>query len=118
MVDSAWIARATSFVSALSIVNGTSICLTLLIWSGYFALPDEKPRIIMLPTTSPFLRWNEISEALGDAPGYVAVGGIPVDIFAPAEIEIMFRASAAMAAIEQGNGPHIEDDPHFRSLAL
>ena len=118
MVDSAWVAAGSGFISILSIVNGASVCITLLIWSSYFALPDEKPRIIMLPTTSPFLRWNEISAALGDEPGYVAVGGVPVDIFAPAEVEIMFRASAAMAALDQGNGPSIEDDPTLRSLAL
>jgi hypothetical protein len=70
--------------------------LTLLTWSAYFAFPEPKRRIIVLPTTSPFLRWNQISMALGDEPGYVAVGGIPPDLFAPAELEVMRRASAKM----------------------
>jgi hypothetical protein len=34
--------------------------------------------------------------ALGDDPGYVAVGGIPPELFAPAELEVMRRASAKM----------------------
>jgi hypothetical protein len=52
--------------------------------------------MIVLPTTSPFLRWNQISMALGDEPGFVAVGGVHPDIFAPAELEIMRRASLKM----------------------
>jgi hypothetical protein len=34
--------------------------------------------------------------ALGDDPGFVAIGGIPPEVFAPAEIEIMRRASVKM----------------------
>jgi hypothetical protein len=52
--------------------------------------------MIVLPTTSPFLRWNQISMALGDAPGFVALGPITPDMFAPAELEVMRRASAKM----------------------
>jgi hypothetical protein len=82
--------------STINIVNGLVICLTLCIWSAYFAFPEPKRRLIVLPTTSPFLRWNQISMALGDNPGYVAVGGIPPELFAPAELEVMRRASAKM----------------------
>ena len=45
----------------------------------------------------PFLRWNQISLVLGDDPGFVAIGGIPPELFAPAELEIMRRASLKMA---------------------
>jgi hypothetical protein len=34
--------------------------------------------------------------ALGDEPGFVAVGGIPPELFAPAELEVMRRASSKM----------------------
>jgi len=72
-----------------------------------FAFPEPKRRIIVLPTTSPFLRWNQISLALGDDPGYVAVGGIPPELFAPAEIEVMRRASAKMTpALETQSAMH------------
>ncbi len=96
LVDSAWIAHRPEMYSALDLVNGFAVCLTLLTWSAYFTLPEPKRRIIVLPTTSPFLRWNQISMALGDDPGFVAIGGIPPEMFAPAEIEIMRRASAKM----------------------
>lgn len=96
LVRAAWLSHNSNMASMVNIVDGIAICLTLCIWSAYFAFPEEKRRMIVLPTTSPFLRWNQISMALGDEPGYVAVGGVSPEIFAPAELEIMRRASAKM----------------------
>ena len=96
LVRSAWLAHGSDMNSMINVVNGLAICLTLCIWSAYFAFPEPKRRFIVLPTTSPFLRWNQISMALGDEPGYVAIGGIPPELFAPAELEVMRRASAKM----------------------
>jgi hypothetical protein len=107
LVNSAWLARYANMYSVFSVVNGLAVGLTLLTWSAYFAFPEPKRRIITLPTTSPFLRWNQISLALGDDPGYVAVGGIPPELFAPAEIEVMRRASAKMTpALETQSALH------------
>ena len=97
LVSSAWIAHNADMYSSFSVINGIAVGLTLLTWTTYFALPEPKRRIIVLPTTSPFLRWNQISIALGDEPGFVAIGGIPPELFAPAELEVMRRASAKMA---------------------
>jgi len=96
LVRSAWLIHSSQMNSTVNIVNGIAICLTLCIWSAYFAFPEPKRRFIVLPTTSPFLRWNQISMALGDEPGYVAVGSVSPEIFAPAELEVMRRASAKM----------------------
>jgi hypothetical protein len=96
LVQSAWTAFNPSMETNYNYVNGFVICAILATWTAYFALPEPKRRIIVLPTTSPFLRWNQISEALGDDPGYVAVGGIPPELFAPAELEVMRRASLKM----------------------
>jgi hypothetical protein len=107
LVNSAWLARYANMYSLFSVVNGLAVGLTLLVWSAYFAFPEPKRRIIVLPTTSPFLRWNQISLALGDDPGYVAVGGIPPELFAPAELEVMRRASAKMTpALETQSALH------------
>jgi hypothetical protein len=108
LVNSAWLARYANMYSTFSLINGFAVGLTLLTWSAYFAFPEPKRRIITLPTTSPFLRWNQISMALGDDPGHVAVGGIPPELFAPAELEVMRRASAKMAtgAIEASAPMH------------
>jgi hypothetical protein len=107
LVNSAWIAHYASMYSLFSVVNGLAVGLTLLTWSAYFAFPEPKRRIIVLPTTSPFLRWNQISMALGDDPGFVAVGGIPPELFAPAELEVMRRASAKMpTSVDSSSAMH------------
>jgi hypothetical protein len=100
LVESAWLSHNSNVYSTLSLVTGVVMCLTLCTWSAYFAFPEPKRRLIVLPTTSPFLRWNQISQALGDDPGYVAVGGIPPELFAPAELEVMLRASAKMPSTD------------------
>lgn len=97
MIQSAWVHSASSNMYGLfSIVGNGAVCVTFLTWTVYFALPEPKRRIITLPTTSPFLRWNQISEVLGDSPGHVAIAGLPPEMLAPAEIEVMRRASVKM----------------------
>jgi hypothetical protein len=99
LARAAWLSHyPTNIYSAVNLISGLAMCATLCIWSAYFAFPEPKRRLIVLPTTSPFLRWNQISMALGDDPGYVAIGGIAPELFAPAEIEIMKRASAMVPA--------------------
>jgi hypothetical protein len=102
LVNAAWLSHSPNMFSTISLVNGFAVGLTLLMWSAYFVFPEPKRRIIVLPTTSPFLRWNQISMALGDDPGFVAVGGIPPELFAPAELEVMRRASAKMTPATLG----------------
>lgn len=96
LVSSAWFSQFKFLYSMVDIFNGAAICVAILIWIGYFAIPEPKRRMIILPTTSPFLRWNQISLALGDEPGYVALGDVTPDMFAPAEVEVMRRASMKM----------------------
>jgi hypothetical protein len=110
LVNAAWLTHSPNMYSAISLINVFAVSLTLMTWSAYFAFPEPKRRIIVLPTTSPFLRWNQISMALGDDPGYVAVGGIPPELFAPAELEVMRRASAKMT-------PALESSAAMRSLS-
>ncbi len=96
LVQSAWIVLFPTMHADHNLINGVVICLVFAIWTSYFALPEPKRRLIVLPTTSPFLRWNQISQVLGDNPGFVAVGGMPPELFAPAELEVMQRASRKM----------------------
>ncbi len=97
LVGAAWLSQFKSMASTYNTVNGVAILCTLAIWSTYFAIPEPKRQMIILPTTSPFLRWNQISLALGDEPGFVAVGDVSPDMFAPAEVEVMRRASIKMS---------------------
>jgi hypothetical protein len=96
LVQSAWYGYAKSTLGNIEVIHDVAICLTLLTWTVYFTVPEPKRRIITLPTTSPFLRWNQISEVLGDSPGHVAIAGLPPEMLAPAEIEVMRRASLKM----------------------
>lgn len=105
LLHSAWLALNPDMRTSYNLINGVVICVILATWTAYFAVPEPKRRIIVLPTTSPFLRWNQISQALGDSPGFVAVGGVPPELFAPAELEVMRRASLKMVTPFQ---PHAE----------
>jgi hypothetical protein len=96
MIQSTWISSVSDMYGAFTLISSIAACLTLLTWTIYFAVPEPKRRLITLPTTSPFLRWNQISEVLGDDPGHVAIAGLPPEMLAPAEIEIMRRASIKM----------------------
>ena len=89
----------TIYGTYASVQIGAS-CLSNLIWIYYFAVPEPKRRFVLLPTTSPFHHWNRISELLGHEPGYVAIGGVPPESFAGAEIDIFRRASAKMKELE------------------
>ena len=93
LVQSAWLSHVPKMASTFSLINGLAVCLTLMVWSAYFAIPEPKRRFITLPTNSPYFRWNQISEALGHHPGYVAIAGVPLDAFADAELEIMRRTT-------------------------
>jgi hypothetical protein len=97
LVASAWIAHFKSMYTVIDAAVGIASWGVLILWIMYFALPEPKRRLIVLPTTSPFLRWNQISQVLGADPGFVAIGGIPPDFFAPAELEVMRRASVKMS---------------------
>ena len=97
LVGAAWLAQAKSLSSIYNIVSLVAMLVTLCIWTMAFAIPEPRRRMIILPTTSPFLRWNQISMALNDDPGFVVVGEVTTDIFAPAEVEVMRRASRKMA---------------------
>lgn len=107
LIRTAWLSHNADMYSTFNLVSGLAMCVTLCVWSAYFTFPEPKRRLIVLPTTSPFLRWNQISMALGDEPGYVAVGGIAPELFAPAEIEIMKRASALMPAKSLDQSSHL-----------
>lgn len=79
-----------------AIVQILTGCFAELIWIWYFSRPEPKRKFVLLATTSPFHAWNRIAEQFGAEPGYVAIGGVPPDAFAAAEIEVFHRASVKM----------------------
>ncbi len=101
MLQAGVLSQPRIIYSDYAVVELCSSCISLLIWIYYFATPEPKRKFILLPTTSPFHRWNQISELLGHDPGYVAIGGVPPEAFAAAEIEVFHRASAKMNALAE-----------------
>ena len=105
LVQSGTIFRQGSLFSMQGLLNTGANCVALGIWVWYFFVPEPKRRFILLPTTSPFHVWNQISELLGHDPGFVAIAGIPPESFAPAELDIFGKASKNMAKIASGDLP-------------
>jgi hypothetical protein len=95
LIESAWIAGGTgnTVYSTVYVFATLGSCVTSLVWGTYFALPEPARKMVLLPTTSPFFLWNRISEALGDAPGFVAIAGFKPDMLAPAELTVLTAGS-------------------------
>ena len=91
LVQAAWISTVggQSLYSPIYLVSTIGSLISVSIWGAYFVLPEPERKMILLPTTSPFFTWNRISEALGDEPGYVAVGGIKPHMLAAAELKVL-----------------------------
>jgi hypothetical protein len=82
-----------SLYSQQYIVTSILGTLTFMVWGGYFLVPEQRRELVLLPTTSPYFVWNQISAALGDDPGVVAVSGFTPDSLSPAE-RLVLGASA------------------------
>lgn len=97
LVQAAWFAtsQAHSVYSPIYLFSTLGCCAAYSIWGTYFAMPEPARNMILLPTTSPYFRWNTISEALGDNPGQVAISGFSPEMMAPAELKVMTEMSKA-----------------------
>jgi hypothetical protein len=94
LIEAAWFAAsgAQSLFSPIYLVSTLGGIVALLTWGTYFLMPEAKRKMVLLPTTSPYFHWNQISEALGDDPGVVAVSGFTPDALAPAERLVLSAA--------------------------
>ena len=94
LIEAAWFPTtgAHSVYSPIYLVSTTAYLAAFAVWGMYFAMPEPERKMILLPTTSPFFHWNRISEALGDAPGNVAVG-FNASMISPIETMVMTAMS-------------------------
>ena len=101
LVQAAWLSviATQTLYSAVSLFGVLGTFAAVSVWATYFALPEPERKLILLPTTSPFFFWNRISEALGDAPGHVAIAGFRPEMLAPAEFQMLTAPS--LKRIEQ-----------------
>jgi hypothetical protein len=97
LVEAAWLAttQATSVYSPVYLFTTVGGCVAFLVWGTYFAMPEPKRGMVLLPTTSPYFLWNRISEALGDNPGQVAVAGFKPEMLHPTELMVLTAQSKA-----------------------
>ncbi len=116
LVGSSSFFHQTDLFSAGSAEWTAAQCLALAVWVYYLSVPEPKRRFILLPTTSPFHAWNQISEILGHDPGYVAIAGVPPEAFAPAELDIFGKASANMARVDAGEMPPSRPASYYINL--
>ncbi len=100
ILQAGYFSRPTGMYSSLGIVETIFQCTAELIWILYLSFPQPQRNFVLLPTTSPFHAWNQVSERLGHEPGYVAIGGIPPEAFAPAELDIFQRGSRSTSGNE------------------
>ncbi len=98
-LQSSYVGQPKNLYAPYAIVQIATNCVAEGVWIWYFAVPEPKRKFVLLSTKSPFHHWNQIAEQFGAEPGFVAIGGIPPDAFAAAEIEIFHRASAKMNAL-------------------
>jgi len=101
LVISAWFASSEtrtlfSPVFAWGTVVTTAIAV---VWLSYYLAPEPARRILMLPTTSPYFFWNSISEAMGDDPGNVVIGGLHPAMLSSAEVMALTSPSDAGAVL-------------------
>jgi hypothetical protein len=96
LVESAWIATKgqQSVYSPIQLVDAFGFVACLAVWSGYLLAREPERKLVLLPTTSPYFFWNQVSEALGDDPGHVVVSGFTPDMLAPGEIQMLKKAPA------------------------
>jgi len=97
LVESAWLAtKGTQTVFApVFLVSAFGFLACLVVWSGYLLAPEPERKLVLLPTTSPYFFWNQVSEALGDDPGHVVVSGFTPDMLAPGEIQMLKKTPAS-----------------------
>jgi hypothetical protein len=96
LVESAWLATqgAQTVYAPVLLVSAFGFLACIFVWSGYFLAPEPERKLVLLPTTSPYFFWNQVSEALGDDPGHVVVSGFTPDMLSPGEIQMLKKAPA------------------------
>ena len=67
--------------STISVVTTSASLVTLVVWSGYFLLPEPARRATALNASSPLARWNEIATTFGHSTPRVPVALPASDFF-------------------------------------
>jgi hypothetical protein len=84
LVESALFAHGTSLSGMVDMVHEGIYLGAIGLWAVYFLKPEPVRRLVVMPVTSPLMRWNEVAQSLGNPAGQVAVSYPPTfmtDVF-------------------------------------
>jgi hypothetical protein len=84
LVESALFAHGTSLSGMVDMVHEGIYLGAIGLWAVYFLRPEPARRLVVMPVTSPLMRWNEVAQTLGNPAGQVAVSYPPTfmtDVF-------------------------------------
>lgn len=84
LVESALVFHTTSLASAVDLVHEAIYLGAIGLWAVYFLKPEPARQLVVMPVTSPLMRWNEVAQSLGNPAGQVAVSYPPTfmnDVF-------------------------------------
>lgn len=84
LVESALVFRTSSLASMVDLVHEAVYLGAIALWAVYFLRPEPARRLVVMPVTSPLMRWNEVAQSLGNPAGQVAVSYPPTfmtDVF-------------------------------------
>lgn len=76
LVSSAFLINS-NFASAGQIIVQSINFSAVVLWAGYFLQPEPARKLVVLPVSSPLMRWNDIAQTLGNPAGQVAVSYPP-----------------------------------------
>ncbi len=84
LVESALFAHGTSLSGTVDMVHEGIYLGAIGLWAVYFLKPEPARQLVVMPVTSPLMRWNEVAQSLGNPAGQVAVSYPPTfmnDVF-------------------------------------
>ncbi len=77
LVNAAVLARIPSLTSSANIAFEVVYVASISIWCVYFLRPEPARRMVVVPVTSPLMRWNDVAHTLGNPAAQVAVSYPP-----------------------------------------
>lgn len=77
LVESAFFQAHPSVTSAIAVGHEVLGLAAIAIWAGYFVRPEPARKLVVMPTASPLMRWNDIAQSLGNPAGQMAVSYPP-----------------------------------------
>lgn len=77
LAASAFFANQPNLASTVNLLQEVACLVAIALWASYFLQPEPVRKLVVMPATSPLMRWNDIAQTLGNSAGQVAVSYPP-----------------------------------------